>query len=164
MKLGATDFVRKPMTTEVLRNAIAAALAKPEPAAADAALTTTADETVAPTRPLIQMVTMNGFEITRPTGEQVLPGLEPDERCFIVRSPDGKEREVIVKIDAEVIGYVERMTRRRLPASSGFWLARAERLLSNYLWTEGKPPFSGRLTLTGIGRDELMWAERWDGD
>ena len=28
MKLGATDFVRKPMTAEVLRNAVAAAFAK----------------------------------------------------------------------------------------------------------------------------------------
>src|ERR1700752_1371038 len=28
MKLGATDFVRKPMTPEILRNAVAAALAK----------------------------------------------------------------------------------------------------------------------------------------
>ena len=28
MKLGATDFVRKPMTPEILRNTVAAALAK----------------------------------------------------------------------------------------------------------------------------------------
>ena len=32
MKLGATDFVRKPMTPEILRNALTAAFAKrPEP-------------------------------------------------------------------------------------------------------------------------------------
>jgi DNA-binding response OmpR family regulator len=163
MKLGATDFVRKPMTPEVLRNAVAAALAKSEAAAAETTLTSAADETVA-RRPLIQTLTMNGFEITRPTDEQGSPVLELDQHRFIVRSPDGKEHEVIVKIDAEAVGYVERMTRRRLPASSGFWALRAERLLSNFLWTEGKPPISGRLTLTEVDRDELMWAERWEDD
>jgi hypothetical protein len=56
------------------------------------------------------------------------------------------------------------MTRRALPASSEFWATRAERLLGNYLWNEGKPPLNGRLTLTKIDRDELMWAERWEGD
>ena len=164
MKLGATDFVRKPMTPEVLRNAVAAALAKPEAVAAETTVTPTADETVARPRPLIQTLTMNGFEIIRPTDEQASPALEPDEHRFIVRSPDGKERDVIVKIDEEAVGYVERMTRRRLPASSSFWASRAERLLSNFLWNEGKPPLSGRLTLTEIDRDELMWAERWEDD
>lgn len=164
MKLGASDFVRKPMTPEVLRNAVAAALAKPEAVAPETTVTPTADETVARPRPLIQTLTMNGFEITRPTDEQASAALEPDEQRFIVRSPDGKEHEVVVKIDPEAVGYVERMTRRRLPASSGFWASRAERLLGNFLWHEGKPPLSGSLTLTEIDRDELMWAERWEDD
>jgi DNA-binding response OmpR family regulator len=163
MKLGATDFVRKPMTPEVLRNAVAAALAKPE-AVAETTNTPTAGETVARPQPVIQVITMNGFEITKPTDEQVSPELEPDEHRFIVRSPDGKGHDVVVKIDEEAVGYVERMTRRRLPASSSFWASRAERLLGNFLWHEGKPPLSGRLTLTEIDRDELMWAERWEDD
>jgi hypothetical protein len=41
---------------------------------------------------------------------------------------------------------------------------RAERLLTNLLWDEGKPPLGGRLTLTEIDRDELMGAERWSDD
>lgn len=164
MKLGATDFVRKPMTPEVLRNAVAAALAKPESAAADSTVKPTADETLVHPRTLIQRITMNGFEIIRPTDEEGAPELESDEHRFIVRSPDGKEHAVIVKIDDEATSYVERMTGRRLPASNSFWASRAERLLSNFLWNEGKPPFSGRLTLTEIDRDELMWAERWEGD
>jgi CheY-like chemotaxis protein len=164
MKLGASDFVRKPMTPEVLRNAVAVALAKPEPSGVDTPINATAAETVAHARPLIQTITMNGFEIIRPTDELSAPKLESDEHRFVVRSPDGKEHEVIVKIDEEATGYVERMTRRRLRASSGFWAARAERLLSNFLWNEGKPPVSGRLILTQIDRDDLMWADRWEGD
>src|SRR3954454_104136 len=58
MRFGATDFLRKPMTPETLRNATAAALAsRPSPAIA------------APPRPSgpfdITVVTMNGFQIHR---------------------------------------------------------------------------------------------------
>lgn len=164
MKLGATDFVRKPMTPEVLRNAIAAALAKPESASAGTIISPVAGETIARPEPLIHTITMNGFEILRPADDRVSSELQSDEHRFIVRSPGGKAQEVVVKVDEEVVGYVERMTRRRLPTNSGFWASPAERLLSNFLWYEGKPPSSGRLTLTEISRELLMWAERWEGE
>jgi CheY-like chemotaxis protein len=164
MKLGATDFVRKPMTPEVLRNAVAAALAKPGTAATETTMTPGTDATAARPRPMIQTITMNGYEIVRPTDEQSSPALVAGEHRFIVRSPGGQEHEVVVKIDEEATGYVERMTRRIIPAGSSFWAARAERLLSNFLWTEGKLPSDGRLTLTAIDRDELMWAARWEGE
>src|SRR6185369_16474098 len=48
MKIGATDFVRKPMTPEILRNAVAAVLAKSQTVAKES-------------HPLIQTITMNGF-------------------------------------------------------------------------------------------------------
>ncbi len=163
MKLGATDFVRKPMTPEILRNAVASALAKPV-VEAEARIPLADGERVARPRSLIQTITMNGFEIVRPTDEQKSSGLQPDEHQYIVRSPDGKAHKVIVKIDVAATSYVERMTRRRIPASSAFWEARAGRLLSNFLWSEGKPPPDGKLTLKEIDRDELMWAECWNED
>src|SRR6185295_18741698 len=49
MKLGATDFVRKPMTPEVLRNAVIAALAKELQASTVSASTAQAE----PSAPLI---------------------------------------------------------------------------------------------------------------
>ena len=60
MKLGATDFLRKPMTPEMLRGAVAAALASrpPEPIARSAA----AGGRVTPP---IETLTLNGFRITR---------------------------------------------------------------------------------------------------
>jgi DNA-binding response OmpR family regulator len=166
MRLGATDFVRKPMTPEVLRNAIAAALAKPEAAAATEPIVTQPSDETATTCPraLIQTITMNGFEITRPTNKQVSPALEPDEHRFIVRSPDGKEREVIIKIDEDAVSYVKQMTRRHILPNSDFWLSRAERLLSNFLWNEGKLPANGRLTVSDVDRDGLIVAERWEDD
>ena len=153
MKLGASDFVRKPMTPEILRNAVAAALAK-QPrvsAASDPPLAEVSEE------PLIQIITMNGFTILDSEGVRQ----EPNERRFRVKSPTGSEHEVLVEIDDEAVGYVERMTRRRLPPENSFWTSQAQRLLGDYLWKEGKVPPTRRLRIRDVDRDELPIAERW---
>jgi len=152
MKLGATDFVRKPMTPEILRNAVAAALSKQPRASVPAR---TSAETSA--EPLIQIITMNGFTILDSEGAR----REPDERRFIVKSPTGSEHEVLVEIDGEAIGYVERMTRRKLPPENSFWTTQAQRVLGDYLWKEGKVPPTRKLTITDVDRDELPIAARW---
>src|SRR6476620_6588308 len=58
MKLGASDFVRKPMTPELLRNAVAAALKKPR----STRVVEEASDQPGSTLP-IQTITMNGFSI-----------------------------------------------------------------------------------------------------
>jgi DNA-binding response OmpR family regulator len=133
MKLGATDFVRKPMTPEILRQAVAAALLKQSRVSEPAAPPATEDSEP---EPLIQIITMNGFTILESKGAQQ----QPNERRFTVKSPTGGEHEVLVQIDEEVVAYVERMTRRQLPAENSFWSSQAQRLLSDYLWKEGKVP------------------------
>jgi len=153
MKLGATDFVRKPMTPEILRNAVAAALSK-QPRASIPAAPTSAEISVGP---LIQIITMNGFTILDSEGGQ----REPNERRFIVKSPTGSEHEVLVEIDDEAIGYVARMTRRQLPPENSFWTTQAQRVLGDYLWKEGKVPPTRKLTITDVDRDELPIASRW---
>ena len=152
MKLGATDFVRKPMTPEILRNAVTAALDKqlPGPFSASASREGLAE-------PLIQIITMNGFTILESEGARQ----EPHERRFTVKSPTGGEHEVLVQIDDEAVGYVERMTRRQLPAENSFWTGQAQRLLSDYLWKEGKVPPTRKLTIKDVDRDELPIAARW---
>ncbi|HEY6802338.1 MAG TPA: response regulator [Pyrinomonadaceae bacterium] len=157
MKLGATDFVRKPMTPEILRNAIAAALSK-QPRPRKKVTEATTNEVSA--APLIQIITMNGFTIL--DSEDVRH--EPYERRFVVTSPTGTEHEVLVLIDDEAVGYVERMTRRKLPAENSFWTGQAERLLSDYLWKEGKVPPSRTLTIKDVDRDELPLAARWQNN
>jgi len=153
MKLGATDFVRKPMTPEILRNAVAAALSKQSRASIPAA-STSAEISVGP---LIQIITMNGFTILDSEGGQ----REANERRFIVKSPTGSEHEVLVEIDNEAIGYVARMTRRQLPPENSFWTTQAQRVLGDYLWKEGKVPPTRKLTITDVDRDELPIASRW---
>jgi len=95
MKLGATDFVRKPMTPEILRNAVAAALSKQPRVSASAA---PASEEVS-TEPLIQIITMNGFTILDSEGTRELP----NEHRFRVKSPTGSEHEVLVQIHEEAV-------------------------------------------------------------
>jgi CheY-like chemotaxis protein len=158
MKLGSSDFVRKPMTPEIVRDAVAAALAKPALPVAIAPAEEEGGE--APPRSLIEYVTMNGFSYVLASDLEDSPPLEPDERRFIVKNPRGLEREIIVEIDPEAVGYVERMTRRSLPPESSFWTVQASNLLSTFLWNEGKLP-NGRLILRDVDRDDLPVAERW---
>jgi DNA-binding response OmpR family regulator len=157
MKIGATDFVRKPMTPEILRGAVAAAVSKSAKRRAEPAGEVKAQVE----RPQIETVTLNGFEIIRPTTAEAVR-TQPDEHVFIVQSPDGKRSQVLVKVDDEAVSYVERITRRRLAADSSFWADAAERLLSDYLWNQGKIPPGGKLTLKEIDREQLIMAERWD--
>lgn len=113
-----------------------------------------------PAGPLIQIVTMNGFTILEAEEAQ----RAPDERRYKVRRPSGEEHEVQVKIEGEAVGYVERMTKRRLPAQSSFWTGQARRTLSNYLWSHGTVPSTGRLVVKDIDRDDLPMAARWPPD
>ena len=148
MKLGATDFVRKPMTPETLRNAVTAALSK---ASVQPASPT-------PGQPLIQTVTMNGFTIL---DDEETARLEARQRRFIVISPDGRQSDVLIEISIEAIGYVQRMTGRRLTADSSFWTSQARRLLSDFLWNEGKVPPIRRLILENLDPGDIPVAARW---
>ena len=146
MKLGATDFVRKPMTPEVFRNAVAAALSKSATSAVGAA------------QPVIQTVTMNGFTIIDDI-ETIT--LEPQQRRFVVVSPEGEKHEVLVEIQNEPFEYVQRMTGRQLAPDNSFWTTQARRLLSDFLWNEGKAPPMHRLVLKTLDPDKLPIAAGW---
>ena len=148
MKLGATDFVRKPMTPKVLRNAVSAALSK-------------IITGVKAPEPLIQTITMNGFTIL---DDDETPALDELQRRFIVISPEGLRHDVLVQIELEAIAYVERMTGRRLPADNSFWTTQARRLLSDFLWNERGVPPMRRLVLKGLDPDKLPVAARWNAE
>jgi CheY-like chemotaxis protein len=153
MKLGATDFVRKPMTPEILRNAVAAALVN----APQSHLSTIPDNERR-TSPL-RTITLNGFTILR--AGDVLGGLpqRPNERRFIVRKPDGLEQEIVVEIDGQAISEVEKVT-NDLPLEKAFWTEQAERFLTDFIWNDGNAPATGRLTLKGVETKELEKASQ----
>jgi hypothetical protein len=145
MKLGATDFVRKPLTPTIFRNAVAAALSK-------------SPVTSVVPQPLIQTVTMNGFTILDDTET---PSLEQQQRRFVVVSPGGERHELVVEIQNEPFDYVQRMTGRELAPDNSFWTTQARRLLSDFLWNEGKVPPMHRLVMKSLDPDKLPVAARW---
>ena len=157
MKIGATDFVRKPMTPEILRGAVVAAVSKSAKRRAEVS----SEGEAQVERSQVATITLNGFEIISPTAAGELR-TQLDEHVFVVQAPDGKRSQVLVKIDDEAVSYVERITRRRLAADNSFWAYAAERLLSDYLWNQGKIPPAGKLSLKEIDRDQLITAERWN--
>jgi DNA-binding response OmpR family regulator len=158
MKLGATDFVRKPMTPEIVRNAVTAALARPAPAAP--APPPCVERAVPP----IARLTLNGFRLWPASGLDEGHPTDPSERRFVVQHPDGREQEVVVAIDPGVVGFVERAAGRSLPLENSFWTWEAERALNDFLWNEGKVPPGGKLTITRMDSDDLQVATRWGGD
>lgn len=156
MRLGATDFLRKPMTPETLRGAVAAALA------GKTVLRTsgrgTADSSIGALD--IAVLTMNGFQILRAADAA---GTSAQDHIFRVRHvADGAEFTVTVSIDPEAVDRVTRLTHRRLEPASAFWRLQAERLLSAYVWSEGSGPPGGRLTVRDVSPEDLDVAARWE--
>jgi CheY-like chemotaxis protein len=163
MKVGATDFVRKPMTPEIVRNAVIAALTRPADSVATAP-PVAAERLPAPPYAPITRLTLNGFRLWVAPDVPGARPLDPAKRLFIVQHPDGREQEVVVEIDPAAVGLVERATGRRLAAENAFWTWQAERALNDHLWNEGKIPPGGRLTVAQVNRDGLQVAARWEGD
>ena len=75
---------------------------------------------------------------------------------------DGVEFPVTVAIDPEAVERVARLTHRRLDPGGGFWRLQAERLLSAYVWSEGRGPADGRLVVRDVSREDLEVALRWE--
>jgi len=150
MRLGATDFLRKPMTPGALRASVAAALAsRPR-----APLTSPAPPAGAPH---VETLTLNGFRLVRAGGSGRQHLFE------VTHFADGAKARVTVAVDPEAIARVERLTGRKLDPAGAFWKGQAERLLSTYLWTEGRAPI-GLLTLFDVSREDLDAVGAWTLD
>ena len=136
MKLGAVDFVRKPMTPEILRNAIAGALGAPQNQRAPEEQKT---------------FTMNGFTILR---FQNIKKDALNERHFMVRRPDGSEQEVVIEIGEEAISGVKN-SGLTISLDDPFWTQEAEHFLSDFIWNDGDIPGTGKLKLRGVEAADL---------
>jgi hypothetical protein len=70
-------------------------------------------------------------------------------------------------IDDEThIRLMMRLTRRQLQPGGSFWRQQAESLLTSFLWSEGRTPENGRLTVTirEVSRDDIDRAATWESD
>ena len=157
MRLGATNFLRKPMTPETLRGAVVGALAERQARRPVERRTSTQ-----PQRPSIEAVTLNGFGIVAaPASTDTANG----EHTFRVKHfAAGTESTVTVSIDPEAVARVARLTRRSLQPNGAFWREQAERLLAAFLWSDGRVPENGRLTVQDVSREDIDVASAWQAD
>jgi CheY-like chemotaxis protein len=157
MRLGATNFLRKPMTPEALRGAVVGALAERQARRPVERRTSTQ-----PQRPSIEAVTLNGFGIVAaPVSTDTANG----EHTFRVKHfAAGTESTVTVSIDPEAVARVARLTRRSLQPSGAFWREQAERRLAAFLWSDGRVPENGRLAVLDVSREDIDVASAWQAD
>jgi hypothetical protein len=101
---------------------------------------------------------LNGFQILR--SPDPAPPSSPGHAFRVKHVADGVQFPVTVTIDPEAVERVARLTHRRLEPGGGFWRLQAERLLSAYIWSEGRRPADGRLAVRDISREDLEVALR----
>ncbi len=150
MKAGATDFLRKPFTTEALRGAVQAALENPQTA-------TSRDEGARPSAPL-SAASINGFRITSSNGAERESG-GAIRHCFWVRGPQGEARcEVVLP------GYFIELVKahadcENVPDAEHFWLWLCEEALANHLWQNAEVPPDGKLQVDELTTGLRRWID-----
>jgi DNA-binding response OmpR family regulator len=151
MKLGATDFVQKPMSPETLRNAVAAALAKSRrewvaPPAAGAESKTRSYE----------VWSMNGFHVVD-AGAPISP---TEHRFSVVQGRSGPSWPVIVSFNADVVEAASEHAERPLAADGAFWMKLAGLALAKYVWDKAAAPADGRLVVDRLSDDAVRAIRR----
>ncbi len=151
MKLGAIDFVRKPMSPETLRAAVDTALAKawggwpsrPSPPA-DAG----------PHR--LELWSMNGFRV-----RHVADGAAAGGNIFEVsRGRTGPAREVAVQVARTVLDAASAEAGRSLDGDRAFWSRVGGLAVLRHLWTHAETPPDDRLVIGDVSRDVLTAARQ----
>ena len=152
MKLGARDFVQKPMTPETLRAAVSTALSKargewvPPP-------------TPLPTHRAWEIWTMNGFHVVD-ARDPVSP---VEHRYEIVQGRDGPRHPVTVRFAPRVVEEASAESGRALAADSQFWMRQGGLALAHYVWAQAGPPPDGRLDVEQVTGELLREANEAAG-
>lgn len=147
MKAGATDFLRKPFTGDILRGAVQSALKGF--AASDASVNTEIKPTTL-SGPTFGLTTINGYRIEfKPE-----PGTKMDNGrgfLFSLRSPQDTLQQCTVVLSNLVMELVKAHTdREEMPGGSRFWQAICEEALANYLWQNAEFPPDGMLRVNDL--------------
>ncbi|MCW3099695.1 MAG: Response regulator containing CheY-like receiver,AAA-type ATPase, and DNA-binding domain [Chthonomonadaceae bacterium] len=147
MKLGATDFLRKPFTAETLRGAVEAALAPaPPPAPPNGGMT-------------FSMTTINGFRLeSLPTAVKREDGALRFD--YMVASPTGERRSCAVVLKPLLLELVKaHADRDTLPGGDRFWHALGEESLANYVWQNADFPLGDRLDVEELTGGLRRWID-----
>ncbi len=148
MRAGATDFLRKPFTSDTLRGAVATALGPEpeEPTAEDAGVT-------------FGLTTLNGFRIESAAAASPMAGNEL-RHSFTIRTPTGETRACEVVLPLYVVELVKtHADREQMPGGDRFWQALCEEVVANYIWQNSDTPAEGVITVDDIGQGLRRWID-----
>jgi DNA-binding response OmpR family regulator len=141
MKAGAKDFLRKPFMPNVLRDTVAAALARPKDApqrsAEEARRRTGSDDRA---EPLITFRSLNGFEFWAAPASQDDAGAHGPVRHFTVRTPSHRTVVCTVEVSRTAEDLVKTKARREIPRDDHVWDALCQDALAEFLWERAEPP------------------------
>jgi DNA-binding response OmpR family regulator len=151
MRAGATDFLRKPFTPDVLRGAVRGALATHPPEAEFRLPVPTPplpSPGAAPRRaeeerpPLVTFRTLNGFSLwpLKLADDEATTEALRIRRIFVIRAPAGEQRRVTVDVTTSVQEMIRRETGRELPPGDDVWETICRYVLSNQLWRTAELP------------------------
>jgi CheY-like chemotaxis protein len=150
MKLGATDFIRKPMTPDTLRAAVDGALHKARgdavPAEPAGSLPPTA--TVLEKRPY-EVWMFNGWRLRHvPLDDAVTV-----QRFDVRRGESAEGQHVVVEFTEEVAAAAAEEAGGPLDHDQAFWIRQAALALGQYVWSKAEAPADGRLLVDRMSHD-----------
>lgn len=149
-RAGATNFLRKPFTTDVLRGAVAAALEGTSPLQEpDSPRDGVAGDRIA----------VNGFRLE---ATQTAPDQQGDSLVhrFTIITPDGARvfcAVVFSRVFRELVK--SQADRENWDERDRFWLWLGEEALANYLWQNAAPPPDGTLVLEELSSNLKRWMD-----
>ena len=147
-RAGATHFLRKPFTTDVLRAAVEAALSG----------ASVASPAEMPTS--LEGVAVNGFRLE---ARQTRPEHDRDgsfSHRFDIFAPEKAKTPCEVVFPPYFVELVRAYTDRdSLDENNRFWLWLGEEALANYLWQNATPPPGGTLVLEELSSNLRRWMD-----
>jgi DNA-binding response OmpR family regulator len=151
MRAGASDFLRKPFTTETLRAAVAAALDKPA-SKMDAVPVKLACREFCRTN-----INGFGFELDHESEDE-----DTGERVYTFKVSRSHEFSTLIKVELPeyvkelVLAYTDSET---VPGGARFWQAMCEEALANYLWQNAEAPAGGHLRIEDLSTSLQRWLD-----
>ena len=151
MKSGATDFMRKPFTSETLRGAVVAALSGAGAESMDSHSTMLSTT--------FGMTTINGYRIEAPLNSGVKMSGDTGYE-FTVRSPANDKQKCTIVLPAVVAELVKAHSDRDvMPGGARFWQALCEEVLANYLYQHAEFPPDNLIRVDEYTTGMRRWVE-----
>jgi len=166
LRAGATDFLRKPFTMEVLRGAVRTALAG-GPAAGSSGVAQDPSQGERPAPVSLALSSINGYRIasderTAASTATAAPAVAGGaiQHDFSVCGPDGVPHQCRVLLPPYVVELVKaRGDCEAMPRNDQFWEWLCEEALANYLWQNADLPEGQFLQVDELSTNLRRWVE-----